>query len=344
MSRVKFNYDKTIGIGPISQNKCNNCECNNSALYIKTTIDIFSERPLDILVKKGILKKILNVPYRISNLGLDKTELFNVYVFYRPLRDDRQYNTDDPKHPVLVDENDDPTVINENDCLKLAENLAYLTQNPQIGKPEFETLLQADSNPPFLQSKEGFITLGESNEKIIQDNNRIIRRSTQKNDDAVPLPGEIYGILRKKKTIGGSDYHVAFVIFSDGKNNITLEASADEGNSYCPQFKMWDLAGENTFHNHNNGNLYLKHNPDNDEYRRFYTNGETVVLQLRNISQIKQELIEEEEELKTSKKRKTSASQDPHGTQRKTPRKGGRGLSITKSKKKKNSSLRKKKT
>jgi len=347
MSRVKFNYDKTIGIGPIAQNLCNNCECNRSALYIKRTIDIPNNRPLDILVEKDIIKKILGVPYRIGNSGLDKTEHFNVYVFYRPLRDYREYDITDPKHPILVDEEDDPTVINENDCLKLAENLAYLTQNPLIDRAEFEKLLQADSNPPFLQSKEGSITLGESSETIIRDNNHIIKKSKQKkNDNAIPMAGELYGILRNKETIGQSDFHIAFVIFSDSKHNITLEASADAGNSYCPNFKMWDLNGKNTFHNHFSGNLYLENNPDDDDddiYDNFYTNGETVVLQLRDIATIEKEL-KKEEELKTSKKRKISASQCPCGRQRKTSKIGGRGLSITKSKKKNNSSSRKKKT
>ena len=345
MSKVKFNEDKTIGVGPIAKGKCNNCECNRSVLYIKTIIDRSSNRPLDILVKKGIIKKISNVPHIFKKEILEETVHYNVYVFYRPLRDYREYDITDPEHPILVDEEDDPTVINENDCLKFAENLAYLTQNPNIDRAEFETLLQADSNPPFLQSKEGSITLGESNENVIKDNNRIIRKSKQKNDNAIPMAGELYGILRNKETIDRSDFHIAFVIFSDGKHNITLEASADAGNTYCPEFNMWDLNEGKTFHNHFSGNLYLENNPNDDEYHDFYTNGETVVLRLRNIAQIEQELIEENSPKPSMlTKRKTSASQDSRGTQRKTPRKGGRGMSITKSKKKNNSSSRKKKT
>lgn len=370
MSTVKFNKEKTVGIGPIDKNKFDNCECNRSALYIKTTIDRSSNRPLDILVKKGILKKISNVKYHFKTRELDitNTGTYNVYIFYRPLRDEREYHTTDPAHPKLVEQEDNPEIINENDCLKFAENLAYLTQNPNIDRAEFETLLQADSNPPFLQSKEGSITLGESNENVIRDNNRIIRKSKQKNDNAIPMAGELYGILRNKETIDRSDFHIAFVIFSDGKHNITLEASADAGNTYCPEFNMWDLNEGKTFHNHFSGNLYLENNPNDDEYHDFYTNGETVVLRLRNIAQIEQELIEENSpkpsmltKRKTSMSpevkspRKTSRNNSRIGGQRaerllptnlvgdlRSPDKFGRGQSITKSKKKNNSSSRKK--
>jgi hypothetical protein len=82
-------------------------------------------------------------------------------------------------------------------------------------------------------------------------------------------------------------YHIAYVIYTHQNVNITLEASADAGNLYYPEFSFYDI--------NPNGNTFHK------KYSQYYQNGVTNVLQSRNIDDVLREIDEENSKSKKHK-------------------------------------------
>jgi hypothetical protein len=113
-----------------------------------------------------------------------------------------------------------------------------------------------------------------------------------KNNNAIPLKGESYAIVRKNLIDDEAPYHIAFVLYTHQNINITLEAAADAGNEYYPRFCFYDI--------NPNGLTFHKFNSTG------YLNGETIVLKTRDINTILKEIDNEiaKNNMKNSKKRK----------------------------------------
>jgi hypothetical protein len=98
------------------------------------------------------------------------------------------------------------------------------------------------------------------------------------NDAAIPNQGELYAIVRTKSIRNRSSYHIAYVIYSDDRINITIEAEADNETQYQPKFCLYDKNPlGNTFHKRWTGELYKR----SDRVNYLYKNGVTVVLTMR---------------------------------------------------------------
>jgi hypothetical protein len=229
---------------------------------------------LDILEKTRTLKMVLG--------GLDIENTYNKYIFHRPLIDKRKYS----KSGVV---NSSDKSLNENDCLKFGECMTVMSQKPDMNR--FNTMIQADTSPPVLQySSLKNKKFGESDELNIELLSKI--PESKKNNNAIPENGESYAIIRSEIVEKSAPYHIAFVLYTHQNINITLEASADEGKEYYPQFSFYDTNSDGyTFHN-----LYSK----------YYTNGETVVLKTRNVDTVLKEIDKEISEKNAEKNEEPS--------------------------------------
>jgi hypothetical protein len=140
-----------------------------------------------------------------------------------------------------------------NDCLRLGEELTCGIKN-YIG------------DESILQEKYTGKTFGDSMEKnrqIAVELDQLSKRTRQSrrttstaqsvliNDDANPVPGETYAVVKTKKTkIGEHPFHISHVLFRDEDFNITLEANAAYLHLDYPNFYMYstDPDSQNTFH------------------------------------------------------------------------------------------------
>lgn len=252
---------------------------NSEYLYIK------KDEVANILSNSSALSNLMNhyfivvddlEPTKILTMrrsGLDIPDTYHKYKFYRKLIDQRKYD----ENGKLVDPND-PS-LNENDCLRFSECISIASQKPDMNP--FNALIQNDDYPPVLR-----VSRSDKEKQFGQSdklNIGLLKQipETEKNNYAIPSNGQSYAIVRKKIIDDSAPFHIAFVLYTHQDINITLEASADAGNEYYPKFGFYDTNPDGfTFHK-----LLSTH----------YTNGETIVLESRDIdtalNQIDQEVV-----------------------------------------------------
>jgi len=203
-----------------------------------------------------------------SNVKLFKSLNFtyNKYKFYRTLQDKRKFKKIKNYYDYTIHTNDDDDVINENDCLKFGECLTTVHETNNFNW--FNDIIVQPTNEPVLQSKITKNPFGEGNRENINILKNLSDR--EKNNNAIPLEGETYAIVRKNELVQNvSPYHIAFVLYTHLGVNITLEANADHGNEYQPCFSLYDITPNgHTFH--------ARYSVDN-----LYKNGITIVLEKR---------------------------------------------------------------
>jgi hypothetical protein len=291
-----YTKDRVLAIEPVSvgeEDDETEDQTYSNKLYIDQTHEIKSDSPLAILINDGIIVKkktavsFVTKPKKGESKKPSNVPVYDVYEFYRHLKDNRPYDSEgEPDY-------DDDTAINENDCLKTAECLTIATQTRD--KHLFETLLAANQAPPALRTGATNKIFAEtSNDK---DNIKLLKPidASKKNNDAVPEMGESYAIVRKRINQNAA-YHAAFVIYSHGGVNVTLEAEADAGPLYQPKFGFYDTNPEgNTFHRRWSAELYKTSRIPEHKIRRraLYHNGETIVLKSRILSELLAELEKE---------------------------------------------------
>ena len=298
--RVKdytFTRDRTFAIKPVTvggEDDALEDQTYSDKLFIRQDYSIDPYSPLGVLIRDGI---ILKQPQSISllsqknkrktkNKTVKEQPLYDVYEFYRPLRDDRVYTNGNPDY-------DDDVAINENDCLKTAECLTIANQTGD--KTLFETLLKASQSPPVLRTVITEKIFAETpNDK---DNIKLLKKikPSEKNNNAAPKMGESYAIVRTKIN-KNTAYHAAFVIFSHDGVNVTIEAEADAGSTYLPKFALYDVNPEgNTFHRRWSAELYKDSSNEDYQirYKALFYNGETIVLKSRVLVDILKELENE---------------------------------------------------
>ena len=141
--------------------------------------------------------------------------------------------------------------LNPNDCLVLAESLAIDTpgyKSPKCVLKEHSTDLV-------------FGYTDKQNIKIAKANNAIL------NENANPNVGDAYAIVRNKIIDDEAPYHIAYVIFKDGKTTITMEADSGQPKLKYPVFDMYDTVDKRkSFHS---------------RYSKMYSPATTVVLKNR---------------------------------------------------------------
>jgi hypothetical protein len=272
-----FTKDRAFAIKPVKPPKqvgytmLAEFQTTSDYLYVRSDYKINPDSALqnlinhDFIVKTGITKLTVKLG------GLDIQTDYNEYKFYRPLKDERMY--DSSGFP-----NEDNVSINENDCLKFGECLTFMNQT--FDKNKFDELLKAQTGPSMLQSTTNR-PFGETiNDK---DNINILKKitSNEKNNLAIPKNGETYAIVRTKVVADKSPYHIAFVLYTHNNVNITLEAEADNRNDYQPKFCLYDTNPDgHTFHRRWSGELFKNDTSTagSDRYNSLYNNGETIVL------------------------------------------------------------------
>lgn len=191
---------------------------------------------------------------------------FYKYSFHRKLMDYR-YDENNKRLSELEDE------LNENDCLNFAEcsTSKYMGLDDKGVKTfpyQYETSI--------LQSKFNAKPFGLSDEENIDLLKDI--PNTHKNDNAVPDAGESYAIVRKQ-LLDAVMYHIGFCIYSYEGVNITLEANADQGREFMPEFGFYDRQSDGlTFHK---------------RWKNLYPNSETIVITKRDEDVILREINEE---------------------------------------------------
>jgi len=140
-----------------------------------------------------------------------------------------------------------------NDCLRLGEELTCGIKN-YIGD---ESILQEKHTGNIFgdsieKNRQLAVELDQSSKRTRQS-----RRTTSTtpsvviNDDANPVPGETYAIVKTKKTkVGEHPFHISHVLFRDQEFNITLEANAAYLHLDYPNFYMYstDPISPDTFH------------------------------------------------------------------------------------------------
>jgi hypothetical protein len=252
---------------------------NSKYLYIKkdklttlvpSTLLTFLHDNYIVLDEKEPIKQITQT---INNL-YDITNDYYQYIFHRPLKDEREYVKDNLSQRIAPI--DDNININENDCLKFGECLTVLNQTRDLNR--FNEMIQSPEGPSVLQEKSlKNKQFGLSDKKNIAIVNQMSEDET--NNNAIPKQGESYAIVMKKLKTEYAPYHIAYVIYTHQNVNITLEASADTGNLYYPEFSFYDInPNGNTFHK-----VYSKH----------YIDAITIVLQSRNIEDVLREVDQE---------------------------------------------------
>ena len=253
-------------------------------LYIRNDYKIDPNTALYNLINNGFIIKTNTVNLTMKKGGLDIIASYDEYMFNRPLIDERTYDINGL--PI-----NDAISINENDCLKFGECLTFANQT--LDKSQFDTMLKAPTNPPVLQSNISNKPFGAT--EYDEDNIKILKTipPNEKNNFAVPKNGDSYAIVRKKIISNSAPYHIAFVLYTGNNVNITLEAEADNRNYYQPKFCFYDInPNGNTFHRRWSGELYKNATDEygKSRYNTLYSNGETIVLKSRNISDVIKEM------------------------------------------------------
>ena len=291
--KYTFTKDRIFAIEPVAEpDNEPEVQTTSNRLYVQTTYPIDPTSALASLINNGIIVKKGNV-----NLGTKtKPKNYDIYEFYRLLRDERVYDG----NGNLVNEFD--AAVNENDCLKFGECLTFASQSHD--KELFEELLRGNSNPPLLKTQDDKRTKGKifAETENDKDNIKLVKEVglSKKNNYAIPQNGQSYAIVRKKIVLGSAAYHAAFVVYTHEGVNITLEAEADAGQTYQPKFCFYDTNPEgNTFHRRWSAELYKKSaDPEHKlRYDALYNNGETIVLQSRNMNDIMKEIAQEKSKL-----------------------------------------------
>ena len=284
-------------------------------LYVRSDYKINQDSALQNLITHKFIIKTGIPKLTVKLGGLDVQSDYNEYKFYRPLKDERIYDSQGyPKEDMVS--------INENDCLKFGECLTFMNQT--FDKNKFNELLRAETGPPMLQSTTykafGATIYDKDNIEILKN----IKRD-EKNNLAIPKNGETYAIVRKTVVPGKSPYHIAFVLYTHNNVNITLEAEADNRNDYQPKFCFYDTNPDgNTFHRRWSGELFKNDTSEDgsNRYNSLYNNGETIVLKT-NLDNIITEI---------NKKNKTPIN-TPINTQNSVLKKRRTGGTIKKKKK-----------
>ena len=240
-------------------------------LYVRSDYKINQDSALQNLITHKFIIKTGTPKLTVKLGGLDVQSDYNEYKFYRPLKDERIY--DSQGYPK-----EDRVSINENDCLKFGECLTFMNQT--FDKNKFNELLRAETGPPMLQSTTDTPFGATENDK---DNIKILKQinTDAKNNLANPKNGETYAIVRKKIVADKSPYHIAFVLYTHNNVNITLEAEADNRNDYQPKFCFYDTNPDGyTFHRRWSGELFKNDTSEegSNRYNSLYNNGETIVL------------------------------------------------------------------
>lgn len=290
--KYTFTKDKVFAIEP--NTTIGDPQTYSIKLYIKCEHIIDPNSALSRLISDGIIIKKGNTNIITKRGGLDIQECYDIYEFYKLLRDERELDADG--YPIYTDKS-----LNEIDCLKFGECLTFASQSRD--KSLFEELLKADENPPILQTGVTKIPFGATDKD--EDNIKLLKKinKSQKNNFAVPTSGESYAIVRKNITDEYSQYHAAFVLYTHNGVNITLEVEAGTAQVYQPQFGFYDINPDgNTFHRRWSAELY-KTSSDaqhQDRYNELYNDGETIVLKSRNMEDITRELEAEKMKLATA--------------------------------------------
>jgi len=255
-------------------------------LYIKEGFELDESSPL---------YKFINIGLIVESTDAEPKKGYTAYTFFRPLVDSINYDENDDSREIplkpLNPHKPDPEIRNENDCLKFGEAMGIAIRNGEMNY--VINHLQTDNTNPEVCLKENpDVLFGEG----IAKNRKLYEKAGPIDNDAVPLPGQSYAIVRKmskknKKGMTVADYHIAFVIYQSGGINITLEAEANAGNTYLPHFSFYDTNPNGyTFHKRWAGLL-----PGDDEefevddddgttymttrHEGLYNNGHTIVLQ-----------------------------------------------------------------
>lgn len=189
------------------------------------------------------------------------------YKFFRKILDKRPYN----KKGKPIDK--DPTLLNENDCLKFAECATVFNQ--KFDNELFEDMITAidpfddgKGVEPVLQVEENKETFGESYDKNKELANSVSLEN--KNFNANPKVGQCYAFVNSD--IDGTPYHIAFVMCKHKNLNITIEAFADSGNNPSIKFAFYDtIKQKHTFHQY---------------YKYSFPEIQTIVLESRDLNNI----------------------------------------------------------
>jgi hypothetical protein len=164
-----FIENKNFAIKP---NK-NELQIYSDFLYIKENFSDNNSSPLYKFINSGFIVE--------DNSDLPE---YKKYKFYRSLRDLRKFNKKGKEIGVS---------LNENDCLKFAESISMAYQNNNNPKDLFDQMIKADESPSALKMTNNVLFGDESYDKNI-DNLKII---SVKNDNAIPIQGELYTIVNK---------------------------------------------------------------------------------------------------------------------------------------------------
>jgi hypothetical protein len=245
-------------------------------LCIKEGVIIDETSPLRTLINIGmiILQKDQITLVKETRHNQNKHDKYNVYKFFRPLID----NSKSCKRKTTDN-------INENDCLRFGECLTYMNKNTKSTIPDFNKLIRNEDGTCVLKEKLMGKIFGETdtkNEKILKDID-----DNNKNNNAIPMVGESYAIVRKKYKDNHAPYHIAFVLYEHQDINITLEAFAESGREYYPRFSLYDKNPKgDTFHK---------------AFQTDFPNSETIVLESRDIHDVLEEMEKEENKSKSKK-------------------------------------------
>ena len=305
-----FSKDRVFAIKPVKPpkqvgyNMVAEFQTTSDYLYVRSDYKINQDSALQNLINHNFIIKTKIIQLTVKLSGLDIQTDYNEYKFYRPLKDERTYDSKGfPK--------EDNVSINENDCLKFGECLTFMNQT--FDKNKFNELLRAETGPPMLQS-----TTDKAFGATIydKDNIEILKKITrnEKNNLAIPKNGETYAIVRKTVVSDKSPYHIAFVLYTHNNVNITLEAEADNRNDYQPKFCFYDTNPDGyTFHRRWSGELFKNDTSEagSNRYNSLYNNGETIVLKT-NVNNIITEI-----------NKKTKPTSDIQNNLYKKRRKGG---------------------
>jgi hypothetical protein len=309
VNEYTFTKDYMFAIKPYTPDKNSimaEYQTTSNSLYIRSNVQIDPTSALQKLINMGIIEKKIGVKISVPTgqpqdkntkrkISAQVTAVdFTEYQFFRPLIDNRLYSDITQENPIGTPDYTSEDK-NENDCLKFAETLTYVSEHasnvPTETKNLLTKLLAANTNPSFLQTREkynnrnfpfaeiveirklrncakntsgqevGLSDIDYYNSQIVT----IIHNNTKEktNNYAVPTNGQNYAIVRKE-VCKNTAYHAAFVVYTThGGVNITLEAEADNGKTYLPKFCFYDTnQSGNTFHNRWSGELYKNKCPN----------------------------------------------------------------------------------
>ena len=296
--KYMFTNDLMIGIKIIDDSPSH----DSQHLYINQNFVIDPLSPLAKFIDYGLIIKVGPVDTFVKQHKSDAptVELYYMkdgvnnkiegtflkYRFFRKLIDKRFTKTGQ----FIAKEGKE--YYNENDCLHFSE---FLTMTHALEPNQFICPFPYTYETSVLKAKVPHIIILDKHIFGISDeeNIKISKLKTlQKDNNAIPEPGESYAIVRKELK-DANMYHIAFCLYSHNGVNITLEANADNGRLYLPTFNLYDRNPDNqiTFHK---------------TYSSVYDNSTTIVLKQRNIEHILNEIVQEEEDKYISRTATTS--------------------------------------